>query len=55
VRKVVQVGRVTSKNKTRKSQSQNSKKRTARRSVGFKSDGWYANAVLSIGVSAKAD
>ena len=56
----VRVGRVTSKKlkqkpQTAKSKKANRYKRTARRSTFFKSASWYANAALSIGVSAKAE
>jgi len=56
----VRVNRVTSKKLKQRPQSAKSKKangyrRTARRSSLFKSASWYANAALSIGVSAKAE
>jgi hypothetical protein len=56
----VRVGRVTSKKLKHKPQNVKAKKangykRTARRSTLFKSASWYANAALSIGVSAKAE
>jgi len=59
VRAGVGVGRVRSKRFTQKSQSSKSKKakgvrrKTARRSAGFKSDSWYAGAALSIGIRAR--
>ena len=54
----VRIGKVTSKKLEQKSQDSksgkvNGYKRTARRSAFFKSASWYANAALSIGVSAK--
>jgi hypothetical protein len=51
----VQVGRVASKKLKQKSKKANGgKRKAARHSAGFKSDSWYANAALSIGVSAKS-
>ena len=53
------VGHVRSKRFTQKPQSSKSKKakgvrrKTARRSAGFKSDSWYAGAALSIGIRAR--
>jgi hypothetical protein len=55
VRARVQVGRVTSKELRQKLKKFKSKKRTARRSIILKSASWYANAALSIGISAKAE
>jgi hypothetical protein len=61
VRAGVRVGRVTSKKLEQKPRNSKSKKangvrrKTARRSAGFKSDSWYASAALSIGVSARGN
>jgi hypothetical protein len=55
VRTRVKVGRITSKELKQKLKNFKSKKRPARRSIVLKSASWYANAALSIGVSAKAE
>jgi hypothetical protein len=61
VRAGTRAGRVTSKKLKSKPKMSKSKKangarrKTARRPAGFKSDSWYANAVLSIGVKARAE
>jgi hypothetical protein len=55
VRERVRVSRITSKDFKQKLKNLKSKKRkTARRSAVFKSASWYANAAMSVGVSAKA-
>ena len=51
----VQVGRITSNGIKQKLKNVKSKKGPARRSVILKSASWYANAALSIGVSAKGE
>jgi hypothetical protein len=59
VRAGVGVGRVRSKRLAQKPQSVKSKKakgvrrKTGRRSAGFKSESWYAGAALSIGIRAR--
>jgi hypothetical protein len=59
VRVGVRVGRGTSKKLKQKSQLSKSKKakgvrrKTARRSAGFKSESWYAGAALLIGIKAR--
>jgi hypothetical protein len=35
--------------------SKPTKRKSARRAAKFKSDSWYSNAMLSIGVSAKTE
>jgi hypothetical protein len=59
VRAGTRAGRVTSKKskpKMSKSKKANgARRKTARRPAGFKSDSWYANAVRSIGVKARAE
>jgi hypothetical protein len=54
VRTKVRVSAITSKELKRTLKKSGSKRRTASRAAVFKSDSWYANAALSIGVSAKA-
>jgi hypothetical protein len=61
VRAGTRTGRVTSKKLKSKSKMSKSKKaagarrKTAKRPAGFKSDSWYVNAMLSIGVKARGE
>jgi hypothetical protein len=54
VRARVRVSPITSKDLKLRLKKPKSKRRTASRSAMFKSESWYATAVLSIGVSEKA-
>ena len=48
-------GGIASKEFKQKLKNGKSKKRPARRAIVLKSASWYANAALSIGISAKAE
>jgi hypothetical protein len=52
----VRVSPITSEELKQKMQGSKSRKRKiVRRTTNFKSESWYSNAMLSIGVSAKAE
>jgi hypothetical protein len=56
VRTLVRVSPITSEEFNRKLKGSKSKKpKVARRTTNFKSESWYANAVLSIGAGAKGE
>ena len=56
VRTRVRVSPITPEQlKQKQKKSKPTKRKSARRPVKFKSDSWYSNAMLSIGVSAKAE
>jgi hypothetical protein len=55
VRTRTPAGGIASKEFKQKLKSGKSKKRPARRAIILKSASWYANAALSIGISAKAE
>ena len=48
-------GGIAAKEFKQKLKNGKSKKRPARRAIVLKSASWYANAALSIGISAKAE
>jgi hypothetical protein len=55
VRTRTPAGGIASKELKQKLKNVKSKKRPARRAIILKSASWYANAALSIGISAKAE
>jgi hypothetical protein len=55
VRTRAPAGGIASKELKQKPKNVKSKKRPARRAIILKSASWYANAALSIGISAKAE
>jgi len=55
VRTRAPAGGIASKDFKQKLKNGKSKKRPARRAIILKSASWYANAALSIGISAKAE
>jgi hypothetical protein len=56
VRTRVRVSPITPEQlKQKLKKSKPTKHKSARRAAKFKSDSWYSNAMLSIGVSAKAE
>jgi hypothetical protein len=55
VRTRAPAGGIASKELKQKLKNGKSKKRPARRAIVLKTASWYANAALSIGISAKAE
>lgn len=54
MRTKVRVSTITSIELKQRLKKSKSKRHTARRPAVFKSDDWYSNAMLSIGIRAKA-